>query len=562
MTPPADILQLDALVSRIIDGVQTPADEQALAGLLATDDAALERYRLLMAVHASLHDVYASIAAQSAGGPRRPARGPGLGPGRGAAAAILVAIALGAGLAGIAGLALRARPVADAQLTAAAVERPLAVVTQTRFLDATASGVPLAAGHAVESGSIAILGGALSLTLRNGVEIVIEGPANLDLVGELKAVLRSGSVVVKMPKGMHGFRVETATTEVLDLGTEFAVKVGYNALTDVQVFDGAVLAAARPGGTGGGFPRRLEAGDAARFSADAGQEPVDLPFESERFIRRLPKDRGVEHQPPRPLNDGDNARETVRQFGRPEHEAIVVSRPSGPVVIDGRLDEWADTPGFRSWLGGDRTAEEWIDGRMMYDAERLYIAARVGDPAPLVNRINPELDPDDGWRGGAVQVRLSTDRAQGWPVNANAPNYYAMRSLQPKEAEKQAAESLKLAHLTMWYHAPSQRPCLTIQSGMLTGGLAVNPSGFEGAFARAADGRGYVLEYAIPWRLLHADRDPPQPGDVLGVSWQAMFSDAGGRLWRTQVLDVRNTAEPARIYTWERAATWGRAEYR
>jgi hypothetical protein len=97
---------------------------------------------------------------------------------------------------------------------------------------------------------------------------------------------------------------------------------------------------------------------------------------------------------------------------------------------------------------------------------------------------------------------------------------------------------------------------------MLAGGVAMNPSGFEGAFARADDGRGYVLEYAIPWRLLNADRDPPQPGDVLGANWQVMFSDEGGRLWRTQILDVRNATEPRRIFTWERAATWGRAEYR
>jgi ferric-dicitrate binding protein FerR (iron transport regulator) len=556
MTSPADIHHLDSLVSRILDGVQTPEDARALADLLATDDAALERYRLLMALHSSLHQAYASIAAQGAVAPSRSS----CGPGRATAAAILVALAMATGLAGLVGFGSWGRPVADEQAAAAA--RPLALVAQTRFLDATASGVALEEGQSLESGPIEILGGAMALTLRNGVELVIEGPANLDLLGELKAVLRSGSVVVKMPKGMDGFRVETPTTEVLDLGTEFAVKVGRDALTDVQVFDGAVLAAARPGGIGGGFPRRLEAGEAARFSGDASRKPVDVPYDGERFIRRLPKDRGVEQQVPGPVNDGKTVREIVRQFGRPEHQSLAVSRPSGPVVIDGRLDEWADVPGFRSWLGGDRTAAESVEGRMMYDAERLYIAARVSDPAPLVNRINPELDPNDGWRGGGLQVRLSTDRAQGWPVNANAPNYYAMRSLQPEEAEKQAAESPKLAHLTMWYHAPSQRPCLTIQYGMMTGGLAVNPSGFEGAFARAEDGRGYILEYAIPWRLLHADLDPPQPGDVLGVNWQVMFSDKGGRLWRTQVLDVRNGAEPERIYTWERAATWGRAEYR
>ena len=552
MTSPADIHHLDSLVSRILDGVQTPEDPRALADLLATDDAALERYRLLMAVHSSLHQAYASIAAQGAVAPSRSS----LGPGRATAAAILVALAMATGFAGLVGFGSWGRPVADEQAAAAA--RPLAVVAQTRFLDGTASGVALEEGQSLESGPIEILGGAMALTLRNGVEIVIEGPANLELLGELKAVLRSGAVVVKMPKGMDGFRVETPTTEVLDLGTEFAVKVGRDALTDVQVFDGAVLAAARPGVVAGGFPRRLEAGEAARFSADASGKSVDLPYDGERFIRRLPKDKGLEIANMMEFPE----RQLLRELGRPEHESLVVSRPSGPVVIDGRLDEWARAPGFCSWLNGDRTAVESVDGRMMYDAERLYIAARVSDPAPLRNQINPELDPEQIWCGGAVQVRLSTDRAQGWPVNANAPNYYRMRELEPDDAEMQAAENPKLAHLTMWYHAPSQRPCLRIEYGMLAGGVAMNPSEFEGAFARADDGRGYVLEYAIPWRLLHADRDPPQPGDVLGASWQVLFSDEGGRIWRTQILDVRNPTEPRRIFTWERAATWGRAEYR
>ena len=553
MTSPADVHHLDSLVSRILDGVQTPEDARALADLLATDDAALERYRLLMAVHSSLHQAYASIAAQGAVAPSRSSSGPG----RASAAAILVALAMATGLAGILGFGSWGRPVADEQAAAAA--RPLALVAQTRFLDATASGVALEEGQSLESGPIEILGGAMALTLRNGVEIVVEGPANLELLGELKAVLRSGAVVVKMPKGMDGFRVETPTTEVLDLGTEFAVKVGRDALTDVQVFDGAVLAAARPGVIAGGFPRRLEAGEAARFSAEASGESVDLPYDGERFIRRLPKDKGLERRycPP----EGIDERDLRRFFGQPEHESVVVSRPSGPVVIDGRLDEWSRAPGFCSWLNGDRTAAESVDGRMMYDAERLYIAARVGDPAPLRNKINPDLDPDHIWCGGAVQVRLSTDRAQGWPVNANDPNYYSMRQLEPDDAERQAAQNPKLAHLTIWYHAPSQRPCLMIQYGMLTGGAVMNPSRFEGAFAHADDGRGYVLEYAIPWRLLHADRDPPQPGDVLGASWQVLFSDEGGRIWRDQIVELRNRSEPPRIFVWERAATWGRAEY-
>ena len=73
---------------------------------------------------------------------------------------------------------------------------------------------------------------------------------------------------------------------------------------------------------------------------------------------------------------------------------------------------------------------------------------------------------------------------------------------------------------------------------------------------------GYTLEYAVPWSLLGAAETPPRPGDTLAVSWTTHWSDAGGRLWRGQLVELRNSAEPVRIHTWERAATWGRALYR
>ena len=71
-----------------------------------------------------------------------------------------------------------------------------------------------------------------------------------------------------------------------------------------------------------------------------------------------------------------------------------------------------------------------------------------------------------------------------------------------------------------------------------------------------------VLEYAIPWRLLNAADDPPRSGDVLAAAWQVHWSDESGRLWRDQMVEIRNRREPPRIMVWERAATWGRVEFR
>ena len=234
---------------------------------------------------------------------------------------------------------------------------------------------------------------------------------------------------------------------------------------------------------------------------------------------------------------------------------------AAPVVVDGDLGEWSHAVGFSGSLDGGPTEAEWVDGRMMYDDECLYIAAHVGDPAPMRNTIDPELDPGTAWNGGGVQVRLSNDRAMGWPVDANGPSYYRVRNLEPSDEEQAKAANPRLSHLTMWHHAPSGKAAIAINHGMRFDSCRVNPEGVRGAFARDADGRGYVLEYAIPWRLLKAAEDPPRSGDVLGVVWQVHWSDATGQIWRDQMVEIRNPHELRRILPFERAATWGRAEF-
>ena len=438
----------------------------------------------------------------------------------------------------------------------ASLQKPLATITQQQFLLPADPERSLSVGQPLEPGHLKILGGAIEVTLRNGVVIVLEGPGDLELRGELEAYLHAGRVVVRMPEGMSGFRLDTATTDVLDLGTEFAVKAGAGFVTDVQVYEGAVIASGRSPEAAGRFPKRLEAGQAARFSPQAAVEPETLPFAESRFVRRLLPDVGIPHRAP------DTRADDLRQYGRAEQAAMIVTRAIEPVRVDGRLDDWQAAAGFTASRDGSADCPEWADGRMMYDDEHLYIAAHVGDPAPMQSTIDPSLDADDGWRGGGVQVRLSTDRGMGWPVNANAPNYYAMRRIDPTAEQKASATNPRLAHLTMWFHAPSQKACLTIAHGMLVSDLVVDPSGYRGGFVRDANGNGYVLEYAIPWRLLNCEADPPRAGDTLATAWQVHWSDAGGRLWRDQLIEVRNPDEPRRIIIWERGATWGRAQYR
>ena len=46
------------------------------------------------------------------------------------------------------------------------------------------------------------------------------------------------------------------------------------------------------------------------------------------------------------------------------------------------------------------------------------------------------------------------------------------------------------------------------------------------------------------------------------MCWHAHWSDPTGRVWQTNLVELRNPAEPLRIFDYERAASWGRAIYR
>jgi hypothetical protein len=85
------------------------------------------------------------------------------------------------------------------------------------------------------------------------------------------------------------------------------------------------------------------------------------------------------------------------------------------VTIDGDLSDWDLSGTFEARCSGPFAESYYVHGSMMYDEQHLYVAARVGDPMPMRNVIDPNTDPWSAWMGGSVQLRLSTDRTFGWP---------------------------------------------------------------------------------------------------------------------------------------------------
>jgi hypothetical protein len=109
--------------------------------------------------------------------------------------------------------------------------------------------------------------GLAQVAFYSGVRVVIEGPAELQLVSLIEAVCPTGRLLAQVPPQARGFRLKTDQLSVVDLGTEFAIDAS-RARTEVHVFKGKV---------------KLNPGTPAEQSLDAGQAVVALGSAPPRF---------------------------------------------------------------------------------------------------------------------------------------------------------------------------------------------------------------------------------------------------------------------------------------
>jgi FecR-like protein len=524
------------LVDALCSGTLTHAGRDRLEALLWENEAARRFYLNYQDLHAQLHLEMRrrpALPLQPSGSHRRPARVTRFRRswlGFTAAAVLLIVAPL---------VFWRSKsgqlPLAPADAVATLVESVGAFWGP--------EGRDLQPGQPLPPGPLELMQGVTRIRFRDGVEVVVEGPASLKLVGPRQMFLGSGRAVARASKTSGGFIIETPQAHLTDLGTEFGVGVGPSGDTDVQVFEGAVLADFKQS-DGQMDQKRLIAGQVWRMGSRPGTQPKQLDRAPEQFVRTLPARHARQHS-------------AGVLYNQPRLDTVhVVPAPVG-VSIDGDLSDWDQSGAFESACREPYDTHYYVKGMMMYDARRLYIGAHVGDPAPLRNAVDPLADPTNSWRGGSVVVRLSTSKALGWPLEGQSPGLHELgKGFRPQDVSE------NIIHLILWYHRPTQRARLQLDYGLDFHGRVLDPPAWEGAFRVDADGQGYTLEYAIPWSLLHADQAPPAAGDELAATWSVHWSDLDGRLCLGHLTDVTNPAyRPYRPSDFQRGSSWGKAIY-
>jgi hypothetical protein len=114
--------------------------------------------------------------------------------------------------------------------------------------------------------TIRLNAGSLRILFEHGTSLTLQAPSVLEVKTPMLARVHHGSIRVLVAKGAEGFSVVTPIAKVVDLGTEFGVRVDQRGSTDVVVFQGAVDVEGRSSDSGLlGISKRLLTGEAIRL---------------------------------------------------------------------------------------------------------------------------------------------------------------------------------------------------------------------------------------------------------------------------------------------------------
>src|SRR5688572_4353766 len=142
------------------------------------------------------------------------------------------------------------------------------------------------AGQIMPQGMYQLKSGIIEIQSNSGAVMTIEGPALFTLADDQCVRVESGRIAVHVPKQAVGFRVETASATVVDLGTDFAVEAVSGKNSEVHVFDGEVRISLHGSKTSSASPLHLTTGKATRIDFLTGL-PSGIDVDKERFLRGL-----------------------------------------------------------------------------------------------------------------------------------------------------------------------------------------------------------------------------------------------------------------------------------
>ena len=142
-------------------------------------------------------------------------------------------------------------------------------------------------GSYLYPGPLILKKGLAEITMENGARVLLEAPVQISLETSSWIYLEKGRLVANIEKSTdHTFVVRTATSTVVDLGTEYGVEVDEKGQTNTHVFKGKVELRQGPNPLKYHTKLRLAAGQSGQ--AKPSGELVSIADNSHQFTSVMP----------------------------------------------------------------------------------------------------------------------------------------------------------------------------------------------------------------------------------------------------------------------------------
>ena len=137
-----------------------------------------------------------------------------------------------------------------------------------------ANGAAIRPGDGLRKGQrLELAQGFAELTFDSGAQIVLEGPASLELASAWNATLHRGRLKANVPPEAMGFSISNPAVEIVDLGTEFSMVADGTNSADVLVVKGMIEASPRD--TGGRRTIVLHENQSRHFAPSGMSKVID-----------------------------------------------------------------------------------------------------------------------------------------------------------------------------------------------------------------------------------------------------------------------------------------------
>jgi len=158
----------------------------------------------------------------------------------------------------------------------------------------------------------------------------------------------------------------------------------------------------------------------------------------------------------------------------------------------------------------------------------------------MYSTVDPDFNREDGWKSDSWQMRVLTDRTSWVTTWFFTP------------------EKRPIMHIAYWKNERNSREGTDVLMLVAEKGGTDLGKGARMAYRKTDDGKGFVQEICLPWKLLWRAMPEIKPGLTFRLGCEFLWGDPSGKTWPIhRYADNMQPGETSREFYWTAKRAWG-----